>query len=132
MVSGSSAQFPELAGGREAPLVLSTANSHPEGSEDGRKWCSRSPEWIRFQLADGSLVPVRCGCPNKCDFCAYMAAVECGALILLDGLEEEGPPRVAVTLTTRDPNTPTETFRRDVELVIRAIRRRHPEALYFS
>lgn len=120
-----------VAVGRKAPLVLSTANSHPEGSEDGRKWCSRSPDGIRYQLPDGTLAPVRCCSPNKCDFCAYMTAVECGAAVLLDALEE-GPPRVAVTLTTRDPNTPTEKFRKDVEQVVRAIRRRHPDALYFG
>ena len=84
MVSGPAAAADLAAGGREAPLVLSTANSHPEGSEAARKWCSRSPDGIRFQLPDGTLVPVRCCSPNKCDFCAYMTAVECGATVLLD------------------------------------------------
>jgi hypothetical protein len=135
MVSGSSEQPWEGVGGREAPLVLSTANSTPDplgaGQEQGRKWCRRSPDGLRLQLADGTLVRVRCGCPNKCDFCAYMAAVECGATILLDGLED-GPPRVAITLTTRDPDTSMEKFRRDIEKAVRAIRRRHREASYFA
>jgi hypothetical protein len=61
-----------------------------------------------------------------------MAAIECGATILLDGLEEEGPPQVAVTLTTRNPDTPMDTFRRDIEKAVKAIRRRHPEASYFA
>jgi hypothetical protein len=60
-----------------------------------------------------------------------MAAIECGALILLDGLED-GPPEVAVTLTTRNPDTPMEKFRRDVEKAVKAIRRRHPDASYFA
>ena len=131
MVSGLAATADQLPGGREAPLVLSTANSTPDGSGEPRQWCSRSPEGIRFQLPDGKLVPVRCGSPNKCDFCAYMTAVECGATILLDALEE-GPPRVAVTLTTRDPNTPLPKFRRDIEKAVKAIRLRHPDALYFA
>jgi hypothetical protein len=135
MVSGLGELPQEVAGGREAPLVLSTDISTPDplGSSwgEGRKWCQRSPDGIRLQLPDGRLVPVRCGSPNKCDFCAYMAAVECGALILLDGLED-GPPEVAVTLTTRNPDTPMERFRRDVEKAVKAIRRRHPEASYFA
>jgi hypothetical protein len=60
-----------------------------------------------------------------------MAAVEVGATVLLDGLDH-GHPEVAVTLTTRNPDTPMEKFRRDMEKAVKAIRRRHPDACYFA
>lgn len=66
-----------------------------------------------------------------CGYCAFMVAAEDGAVILLDGLEF-GPPRVALTLTTRDPEHGTERFREDVKHLMTFLRKRLDRVEYFS
>lgn len=111
---------------REAPLVLYTDKSDPEGAEalspSGIAGCENVRLGLRFLAPDGTLHFVRCGSPNKCGFCAYMAAAEDGMVILQDALEFE-PPRVALTLTTRAAHTPPATFRRDVEQLLKWLRK---------
>lgn len=55
-----------------------------------------------------------------------MSALEDCAMVMRDALVNEDKPRVALTLTTAKPNTPPATFRRDVEQLTKALRRRWP------
>jgi len=88
---------------------------------------------LRWQLRhpDGSIryLPVRCGAPNRCDYCAWLSSLETTLAVSLDTRLGDSP-RVGVTLTTRDPNTPSATIRDASRLVTRAIRRRHPGCEY--
>lgn len=109
-------------------LVLYTDKSPPDPV-----WgtCERPRKGLFFQLPDGRLLTVRCGSPNKCGYCAFMSAAEDGMMVLQDALEGEAP-RVALTLTTARARTSPAVFRRDVEHVFRAIRRRADDAEYLG
>lgn len=82
-------------------------------------------------LSDGRVIPARCGAPNKCAYCAYLTAVENAVVVGLDA-ERYGHPRVGATLTTVDPETTGAQFRRDVEQVVKALRRRLPDVQYLG
>jgi hypothetical protein len=73
--------------------------------------------------------PVRCGAPNRCDYCAWLSAIETTLALSLDARIGE-PPRVGMLLTTRNPNTPAKTIRLGTQQVTRALRRRYPELQY--
>ena len=84
--------------------------------------CQRPSSRAAWLLADGTLVPARCGAPNKCAYCAYLATVESALVVALDS-EWGGFPRVGMTLTTVDPHHDLVRFRRDVEQTLRLLRR---------
>lgn len=93
--------------------------------------CSRPSQYAGWVLADGRVVPARCGAPNKCAYCAYLATVENAVVVGLDA-ERYGHPAVGATLTTVDPETTGAAFRRDVEHALRALRRPWPELQYLG
>lgn len=74
-------------------------------------------------------LPVRCGAPNRCDYCAWLSSLETTLAVSLDTRLGDSP-RVGLTLTTRDPDTPAATVRDATRLVTRALRRRHPACEY--
>ncbi len=103
-----------------------------EGSvRTGAFRCERPSARLAWLVEGGRLVPVRCGSPNKCAYCAFLAAVENAVVVALDG-ERHGPPGVGMTLTTVDPQHDPGRFRRDVEQVIKAVRRIEPAAQYLG
>ncbi len=75
-----------------------------------------------MQLADGTLLPVRCKCPNKCEFCGFMGTLEYAQMVLDDATDFQ-PPRLGLALTTQREHTSPETFQRDVEQVRKYLRR---------
>lgn len=93
--------------------------------------CSRPSRFAGWVLPDGRVVPARCGAPNKCAYCAYLATVENAVVVGLDA-ERFGHPLVGVTLTTVDPETTGARFRKDCEQALRALRRRWPDVQYLG
>lgn len=115
---------PQAAPGAQRPLALKTESS----TTPAREACARSPEWLALRLEDGTLLSLPCR-RRDCPHCAVQAArVETRAL-LLDARED--CPTVAMLLTTVDPATTAEDFRRGMQYVFRALRRRWP-VRYFA
>src|SRR4051795_2684061 len=93
--------------------------------------CERPRQGMAFQTPDGRLVPLRCGSPNLCSYCAFMSAALDGMMGLLDALENSAPT-IPLTVTTQKAHTEPQDFRRDVEQLFKAIRRRAPEVEYLG
>lgn len=93
--------------------------------------CERPSRYAGWMLPDGRVVPARCGAPNKCAYCAYQVTVENSVVVHLDA-ERHGHPKVGMTLTTAKETTPPPVFRKDVEVVFRAVRRRAPACEYLG
>ena len=74
-------------------------------------------------------MPGRCGATNQCDYCAKLAAVENTEMLWLDALEQ-GSPELWLVLTTNVPVWDGEQWRRSMEQVTTAVRRRWPEFEY--
>jgi hypothetical protein len=85
-----------LAPETDRPTVEGARLDLHKGNSDG---CPRWPPemWLRSSL--GELVRGRCKGPNKCEYCAKLAAVENAELLALDGVEGVAP-RWWVVLTT--------------------------------
>jgi hypothetical protein len=60
-------------------------------------------------MPDGRLLPVRCGAPNRCRYCAYLTAVENSAVIGLDA-RSGAAPTLGITLTTATPMVDSKLF----------------------
>lgn len=98
---------------------------------DRPRGCERPRRGMAFLTPSGALVPVRCKSPNKCSYCAFMSAAEDGMMVLQDALR--GPaPNVSLTVTTAKAHTAPADFRRDIEQLFKALRRRCPEAEYLG
>lgn len=92
--------------------------------------CERPSTFAGWLLPDGTVMPARCGAPNKCRYCAYQTVKENMIVTALDA-ERYGFPTVGMTLTTRGPLTP-ERFRRGVERVFDVVRGEHPGVAYLG
>lgn len=99
--------------------------------DDVRFRCERPSRYAGWLISPGVIVPARCGAPNKCAYCAYMVTVENALVVALDA-QQQGPPTLGVTLTTVNPQHRLDDFRRDVEKVVKAVRRREPDAEYLG
>lgn len=104
-----------------AELVLEGERS----AKDGPPRCENSPPGLRWQLADGSLVPVRCGRSNSCPACAWLASVENVGVVAIDAREEQ--PRVGMTLTTRRADFDLARYRTAVAQLFKWLRREFGE-----
>lgn len=71
-------------------------------------------------MADGRLLPVRCGRSNSCPACAWLAAVENVGVVAIDAREEQ--PTVGMTLTTRRADFDLVRYRRAVFAIFRWLR----------
>ncbi len=112
-----------LERGPGSPLDL-----HSEVSHSGRsRRCRRRSGMLLFG-SNGRLVPVRCSSPNKCDYCAMLSAVEWSEMLALDAMERA--PSVWMVLTTRGANPDPAAFYDARRLLMRAIKRRWPDAEY--
>ena len=89
---------------------------------DARAGCSRPRPFLRYQLIDGRLLPVRCGSPNLCDFCRFMATLEWATMVLRDAVQGP-PPTLGLTLTTARPSTDAALVRYAVKEVRALLRR---------
>jgi len=86
--------------------------------------CARWPEELRLlNLASGELVRGRCRATNLCGYCARVAAVETCEVLWLDACEQ-GSPGLWLLLTTAEPVWDGERWKRSMEHVTRAVRRR--------
>lgn len=112
-----------LKEGAEGALVLQGERSHPGG-------CENPADWLRWLTHDGRLLPVRCGAPNRCRYCSWLTALENAYVVTLDA--HDVLPQLGFTLTTKAAMTAPATFRKDVEQVVRAVRRRWPWAEYLA
>lgn len=83
---------------------------------------------MRLLGSNGRLVPMRCKAVNKCDYCAMLAAVEWSEMLALDAMENA--PSVWMVLTTRSATPDPAAFYKARELLMRAIKRRWPDAEY--
>lgn len=72
------------------------------------------------------LVPVRCSSPNRCHYCAVLAARENCEMLALDAGRPGVVPEVWSVLTTRTPTLDLRPFCKGREQVVRALRRRWP------
>lgn len=75
-------------------------------------------------MADGTLEPVRCGASNRCQYCASLAALEAGDVLMLDA--KIRMPTVGLTTTTRDPRFDTEQLKKAERNLWRALRKLMP------
>jgi hypothetical protein len=75
----------------------------------------------------GDLVPGRCKATNLCDYCARLSAVENAEVLAMDAMTNTAPALWSV-LTTRTATIDTGSFQRAREAVMRATRRRWPDA----
>lgn len=89
--SGPVADRPTVAG----PLL----DLHEGNSDRGSVGCPRWPShlWLRSSL--GELVQGRCRGPNRCEYCARLAAVENAEMLALDGVHGTAPRWWAVLTT---------------------------------
>jgi len=71
----------------------------------------------------------RCSSPNKCDYCATLAAVENAEVLQLDAMTNE-PPTIVAVLTTRSTSIDPSDFWLSREKLVKALRRRWPRCQY--
>jgi hypothetical protein len=107
----------------EGGLDLHEELSHPAGS------CTCRKPYLFLRSSAGELVPTRGKCVNHCEYCAKLAAVENSEMLALDAMEGEAP-EVWLVLTTRRSTIDMAVFYKAREQLLRAIRRRWPDADY--
>lgn len=83
---------------------------------------------MRLLGSNGRLVSMRCRAVNKCDYCAMLAAVEWSEMLALDAMDNA--PGVWLVLTTRSTSPLPADFYNARRLLMRAIKRRWPDAEY--
>jgi hypothetical protein len=83
--------------------------------------CERPSKSVFALLADGRLVPMRCGASNRCAYCAWLVAVENSLVVGMDAQIEA--PTVGMTLTTHRADFDLERFRVATANVFRWLRR---------
>ena len=113
----------------ESRAAAPPLGKHEELSTPSPERCICGPRVLRLRADDGELIRVRGGCVNRCEYCAKLAAVENCEMLVLDALEGDAPQLVAI-LGTRTPTVDMAAFARAREKVIRAVRRRWPDAQY--
>jgi hypothetical protein len=106
------------------PLVL-------DGQRSGtrrRAWCERGPEHLRLVTSEGFVRP-RCK-RRDCPRCWALRSRELARCLVLDARQDA--PTHCATLTTLDPSTSAEDFRRGVAQVAQRLRRRLGRVDYFA
>ena len=78
----------------------------------------------------GELVRGRCRSTNLCDYCAKLMAVENSEALALDAIESGNAPAIWMVLTTRTATVDAKRFYKSRECLMRAIKRRWPDAQY--
>lgn len=101
--------------------------SHP----DPRTGCKRWPEALWLLSSQGEVVRGRCKATNLCGYCAIQAAHENARMLSIDAMEGDEPKLVAI-VGTRTATFDPKPFYDGRRLVMRALRRRWPEAEYAS
>ncbi len=129
MKGSSAAIFADAPDG--VPLDLHSVLSDAGSETRGRTWrsCRGSRGSMRLLGSNGRLVPMRCRGVNKCDYCAMLAAVEWSEMLALDAMEGSAP-QVWIVLTTRSTSTCQAHFYEARRQLMRAIKRRWPDAEY--
>jgi hypothetical protein len=126
--SGGSTEVPE--GLTAQPLGTHEELSHPEA----RSGCPRWPAGLLLHWRNGSnegWVPGRCGSVNQCHYCAVQTAHENAMMLAIQAREGDAPELLAI-LGTRTPTADPKPFYNGRRLVLRALRRRWPDAGYAS
>ena len=91
--------------------------------------CSCAPEHLRLRSEHGELVQPRGKAVNRCEYCAKLAAMENCEMLVADALEGTAPTIIMI-LGTRTPTLSMWSFQRGIDHVIKAVRRRWPDAQY--
>jgi hypothetical protein len=115
--------------GPEAPaLVKLPHKSDPAGGEYG---CPTPRAGLRLRSALGRWYPVPCA-RRDCPRCSARAARVFSEMVWLDTLAD--PPAGVLCLTTVDPGDARDSdrFARNVAQVVKALRRRWPDAQYLA
>jgi len=109
---------------RSAALDMHEGNALKTKNE-----CTRWPARMRLLASTGEVVKGRCKSTNLCDYCARLSAVENSEMLALDALMGVAPTIYAVTST---PNISQDTrqYRRAVQSLVQAWRRRFPDLEY--
>lgn len=89
-----------------AEAEAATLDLHKGNSDGCRRW---KPGWW-LRSSHGELVKGRCKGPNKCEYCARLAAVENAELLAVDGVLGQAPRWWAV-LTTAATEQRQEAYR---------------------
>jgi hypothetical protein len=108
-----------------------------------REKCARwDPKRMLLATNNGELVAVssglprlvrgRCSSPNRCSYCAVMAARENCEMLALDAGRPCTVPEVWSVLTTRTPTLDLRPFCRGREKIVKALRRRWSSCEYVS
>lgn len=131
------------SGGAAAPpLVVPTERSTTARhaiADDPRRWpgefhCQEPRRGMAWLYGDGRLEYVRCGSPNRCDYCAMLTACENAVVLRLDAYDCASldlPPdqrdfaTVGLTTTTWRPGVSFEGLRKSEQLLWRQLRRRY-------
>ncbi len=108
----------------QAPVL----DRHTESSHPGLK-CSRGDAGIWLRSNHGEMVCPCCGAVNKCEKALAVSRQVKMQMLVEDAMSGNAPTILTVT-TTRTPTVDMRGFYRARELVVRAIRRRWPQAEY--
>jgi hypothetical protein len=125
---GGSTEF--LQGPAAGPLGTHEELSHPRTSGG----CPRWPAGLLLQWRNGGLtgyVEGRCGSVNQCHYCAVQTAHENAKMLAIQAREGDAPELLAI-VGTRTPTADPKPFYNGRRLVLRALRRRWPDASYAS
>jgi hypothetical protein len=101
-------------------------------------FCALPSRGVAWLYADGSLGFVRCGAPNRCDYCAMLTACENAVVIRLDAFDakgigglSEGFPRMGITTTTANLNLGYDGLRLAQQKLWRQLRREFGEQVQY-
>lgn len=124
---------PSLQDGDQHPGAAALGGNEGLSHPDPRKGCLRWPEHLWLLSSQGETVRGRCKATNLCAYCAIQAARENARMLSLDAEDHlDQAPQVVAIVGTRTPTDDPAPFYRGRELVLRALRRRWPDAEYAS
>jgi hypothetical protein len=102
---------------------------HEELPDNGSEGCVCAPVHVRLRSEHGELVQPRGKSVNRCSYCAKLAAVENCEMLTLDALAGDAP-RIIAILGTRTATVDMGAFQAGKDHLVKAIRRRWPDAEY--
>ena len=126
---GACAEAPTFASSSDArALAGALVLDGQKSATRDRAWCERGPEHLRLVTADGWFRP---SCKRRdCARCWARRSRELARCLVIDARVEM--PSTCITLTTADPATEPDVYRRASENVFRRLRRAYGGVRYFG
>src|SRR5207248_11006971 len=93
------------------------------------RFCEQPARGMGWLWADGTMGFVRCGAPNRCDYCAMLTACENAVVLRLDAFDGE-QPTVGITTTTRKLGVDLGSLRVGEAQLWKRLRREHGRVEY--